>query len=221
MNKRELSTQYKAALRSTLRSVLSEILADAESDQLLFDNLKKNLSKLDLLVIVTYERWSKFPWHRTNIPFAPALLSDASVLESLTDALVQNILDLLVRDLSQKSEPLLLLLNRSALLKAIEELYINEFTGDALAHLLVREAVDVAIDESGVFEQAAVKNGFVHVERIAARSASRALNKGLVRIDQSANDALEIIQKFSDAAIASSDARFELDILKHRSNSQQ
>ncbi len=221
MNKRELSSQYKAVLRSTLRSVLSEILEDAESDQLLFDNLKKNLSKLDLLVVVTYEPWSKFPWHRTSIPFAPALLSDASVLESLTDALVQNILDLLVRDLSQKSEPLLLLLNQSALLKAIEELYINEFTGDALAHLLVRDAVDVAIDESGVFEQAAVKNGFVHVERIAARSASRALNKGLVRIDQSANDALEIIHKFSDAAIASSDARFELDILKHRLNSQQ
>lgn len=221
MNKREHSSQYKAALKTTLRSVLSELLGEAASDESLFEVLKKNLSKLDLLVIVTYQRWSKFPWHRTNVPFQSALLSDTTELESLKDVLVQNILDLLLRDLSQKNEHLLLLLNRSALLKSIEELYINEFTGDALAYVLVREAVDVAIDESGVFEQAAVKNGFMHVERIAARSASRALNKGLARIDQSASDALEIIHKFSDAAVASSDARFELDILKFRLNSQQ
>lgn len=144
---------YPAELRSDLLIVVSkrldELLLDANLDASMFGLLRRAFSKLDMLVVVSYDPWSKWPWKRTPVAFT-CDLSDTAQRQRIIDIVAPQIVDLMLREISLDSQKVLILLSKEALLEALQRLYVNEFTGDAVARLSLQMAVEKAMTEQGL-----------------------------------------------------------------------
>lgn len=158
-----MKKNYPAELRSDLLFVVSkhldELLLEANYNAGLFGELRKCFCKLDLLVVVSYDPWSKWPWKRTPVTLA-SNLSEPDARRSVVELIAPQIVDLILREVSDNSQKVLLLLSKEALLEALKRFYVNEFTGDALAHLELQMAVETAMNEQGVLTQEELRKLF-------------------------------------------------------------
>ncbi|PZM83331.1 MAG: hypothetical protein DKT66_09230 [Candidatus Melainabacteria bacterium] len=154
---------FPPELRSQLLIVVSkrldELLLDANFDASLFGELRKAFHKLDMLVVVSYDSWSKWPWKRTPVSFHSDLYERAQ-RQRITDLVAPQIVDLMLREMSENSQKVLFHLRKDNLLAALNRFYINEFTGDAVARLILQLAVDSVMEEEGVLTREALKEMF-------------------------------------------------------------
>lgn len=140
-------------LRSDLLIVVSkrvdELLSDANLNASLFGELRRAFHKLDMLVVVSYDPWSKWPWKRTPVSFSSDLF-ERSQRERIVQVVAPQIVDLMLREMSESSQKVLLLLRKEDLLSALNRFYVNEFTGDAVAGVILQMAVDSVMEEEGI-----------------------------------------------------------------------
>ncbi len=148
-----MKNTYPAELRSDLLIVVSkrldELLLDANLDASMFGRLRRAFLKLDMLVVVSYDPWSKWPWKRTPVAFTSDL-SDTAQRRRIIDIVAPQIVDLMLREISINSQKVLILLSKDALLEALQRFYVNEFSGDAVARLSLQMAVEKAMTEQGL-----------------------------------------------------------------------
>jgi hypothetical protein len=154
---------FPAGLRSELLIVVSkrldELLVDANLDAFLFGELRRSFQKLDMLVVVSYDPWSKWPWKRTPVSFDSDLY-ERTQRQRITDLVAPQIVDLMLREMSENSQKVLFHLRKENLLAALNRFYINEFTGDAVARLILQMAVDSVMEEEGVLTREALSKMF-------------------------------------------------------------
>ena len=159
-----MNKTYPPEFRSDLIVVVSkrldELLLDANFDASLFGDLRRAFHKLDLLVVVSYDPWSKWPWKRTPVAFSSDLYEPAQ-RQRIIDIVAPQIADLLLREMSQNSQKVLILLTKESLLAALSRFYVNEFTGDSVAHLQIYMAVDEVMTESGILTPEELSRLFV------------------------------------------------------------
>lgn len=155
---------YSAELRSDLLIVVSkrldELLIEANLDASRFGELRRAFHKLDMLVVVTYEQWSKWPWKRTPVSFSSDL-GDHAQRRRIIDLVAPQIVDLMLREMSENSEKVLVLLSKEALFEALKRFYVNEFTGNAVARLQLQMAVDAAMNAQGVLTPEQLEQLFI------------------------------------------------------------
>jgi len=144
---------YPANLRSDLIAVVSrrldELLVDANIDASVFGDLRRNFHKLDLLVVVTYTPWSKWPWLRTPVPFSADLYEPAQRLR-IIDIVAPQLVDLMLRDMPASLDAILCHMRKEHLMAALKRFYVNEFTGVAVGRLMLQMAVEQTMNERGV-----------------------------------------------------------------------
>ncbi len=154
---------FPAGLRSDLLIVVSkrldELLVDANLDAFLFGELRRSFQKLDMLVVVSYDPWSKWPWKRTPVSFHSDLY-ERTQRQRITDLVAPQIVDLMLREMSENSQKVLFHLRKENLLAALNRFYINQFTGDAVARLILQMAVDSVMEEEGVLTREALNEMF-------------------------------------------------------------
>ncbi len=122
---------------------LNPLLDDATLDERKNKALFALFQKLDLLTTVTFVPWSKFPYHRDTLKFSQDVLRHEQQRSLVASVVAENIVMLLVREMSDQSEALLLLRLDSAYLKhCLDKFYVNELTGDAVAHEMVSHTVE-------------------------------------------------------------------------------
>lgn len=149
MKKRTYSAELRSDLLIVMSKRLDELLIEANLDASLFGELRRAFHKLDMLVVISYEQWSKWPWKRTPVAFSSDL-GEPAQRRRIIDLVAAQIVDLMLREISENSEKVLLLLSKEALLAGLQRFHINEFTGDAVAHLQLQMAVDAAMRDQGV-----------------------------------------------------------------------
>lgn len=132
---------------AALNPLLDEATLDAPSNKSLFALFQK----LDLLTTVTYVQWSKFPYHRNTLRFDQETLRDRPSRDMVASVVAENIVMLLVREMTKDSEAQLFLkLNSASLKHCLGSLYLNEFTGDRVAREIVSQAVESLMAQTKV-----------------------------------------------------------------------
>jgi hypothetical protein len=149
MKKRTYPAELRSALLIVISKRLDELLIEANLDASLFGKLRRAFHKLDMLVVISYDQWSKWPWKRTPVAFSSDL-GEPAQRRRIIDLVAPQIVDLMLRELSENSEKVLMLLGKEALLAALQRFYINEFTGDAVARLQLQMAIEAAMRDQGV-----------------------------------------------------------------------
>jgi hypothetical protein len=153
MNKRTHSAELRSALLSLVSQRLDELFIDSWVDAGIYGELRRSLYKLDLLVVVTYVQWSKWPYIRTPVSFTTDALYDAVERAKIVNIVAEQIVALMLRDLSESSAPVLLHLEKQHLLSALKRFYVNELTGDAVAKHMLETAVNQSMEELGVLTE--------------------------------------------------------------------
>lgn len=148
MKRRTYPADYRSALLSHISLRLEELLAAADLDAGIYGDLRRAFHKLDLLVVVTYDAWSKWPFKRTPIAFTASL--HLAERERLIPILAPQIVDLLLRETSENAEKILLLLTKEALFESLKRFYINEFTGNNVARYSLFSAINSCMEELGI-----------------------------------------------------------------------
>lgn len=142
-----LLARINLVVRAAVNPLLDEATLDAAKTQSLFALFQK----LDLLTTVTYVQWSKFPYHRNTLAFNQDILNDKESRDLVLSVVAENIVMLLVREMTAESEALLLLKLDSANLEhCLSSLYLNEFTGDDVVREIVSSAVESVMEASSV-----------------------------------------------------------------------
>ncbi len=150
MTKRTHSSEFRSALLSLVSRRLDELFIDSWLNAGIYGELRRSLSKLDLLVVVTHDPWSKWPFKRTPVRFTTDALYDAVERARIVNIVAEQIVALMLRDLSEGSARVILLLDKQHLLSALNRFYVNELTGDAVAKLMLETAVNQSMEELGV-----------------------------------------------------------------------
>ncbi len=153
MNKRTHSAELRSALLSLVSKRLDELFIDTWVDAGVYGELRRSLYKLDLLVVVTYDQWSKWPFKRTPVRFTTDALYDSVERSKIVSIVAEQIVALLLRELSESSAPVLLLLEKQQLLSALKRFYVNELTGDAVAKQMLETALNQSMEELGVLTE--------------------------------------------------------------------
>lgn len=150
MNKRIHSAELRSAYFSIVSRRLDELFIDSWLDAGIYGELRRSLSKLDLLVVVTHDPWSKWPFKRTPVRFTTDALYDDVERARIVAIVAEQIVDLMLRELSEGSARVLLHMEKQHLLSALNRFYVNELTGDAVAKHMLQAAVNQSMEELGV-----------------------------------------------------------------------
>jgi hypothetical protein len=152
---------HKPRLLTAIRACVRDMFKLMESDEKLFARVKEGMHTLDVLVIVTYVRWSKWPFHRRGIQLEAATLRDSAESARVAEIVSSNLTELLMRELNEASlEVLCSKLDAQALANAIQRLYMNKFTANAVMTEMLADAIKADLEQ--VFEKA-VSNRFGRV----------------------------------------------------------
>ena len=160
MNKRTYSAELRSALLSLVSRRLDELFVDSWLNAGIYGELRRALYKLDLLVVVTYDQWSKWPYKRTPVRFTTDALYDDRERSRIVGIVAEQIVALMLRDLSENSELVLLHLKKEHLLSALNRFFVNELTGDAVAKQMLEAAVDQSMEDLGVLTEEQLCNLF-------------------------------------------------------------
>jgi hypothetical protein len=153
MNKRTHSAELRSALLSLVSLRLEELFIDSWVDAGIYGELRRSLYKLDFLVVVTYDQWSKWPYKRTPVSFTTDALYDSVERSRIVNIVAEQIVALLLREMSEGSALVLLHLEKQHLLSALKRFYVNELTGDAVAGQMLQTAINRSMEELGVLTE--------------------------------------------------------------------
>lgn len=153
MNKRTHPAELRSALLSIVSRRLDELFIDSWVDAGIYGELRRSLYKLDFLVVVSYDQWSKWPYKRTPVRFTTDALYDSVERSKIVNIVAEQIVALMLREMSEGSALVLLHLEKQHLLAALKRFYVNELTGDAVAGQMLQTAVDQSMEELGVLTE--------------------------------------------------------------------
>ncbi len=163
MKKRTYSAEYRSALHCLVSQRLDELFIDSWLNAGIYGELRRSLSKLDFLVVVTYDQWSKWPYKRTPVKFTTEALYDTVERTRIVNIVAEQIVHLMLRDLSESSARVLLHLQKKHLLAALNRFYVNELTGDAVAIQMLQAAVYQSMEDMGILTDEQLNSMFVPV----------------------------------------------------------